>query len=105
MKHFIQMECLASLAFRQLCHRDSGPSGNDSCDLILRHTLTNQAQILAPDLFLLCLQFLLKLRQLTVLQFSRFIQIVFLFRILDLAVYRLDFLSERRSTLDFSFSH
>ena len=71
MQFFIEMKRLISLALRQLCNRNSCPFGNDLCDLILRHILMYQTQILAHDTCFLFLQFFLKLRQFSVLQFSR----------------------------------
>ena len=93
------MKGLAALALCKLCHRNAGPFGHNSCNLILCHTLMNQAQIFLFNLLFLCLQLLLQLGQLSILKLCRLVQIVFLLGILDLAVYSLNLFTESREAV------
>ena len=49
-QHVIQMQGLTPLTLRQLRHRYPGPSGDNSGNLLVRHTLMHQTQILALHL-------------------------------------------------------
>jgi len=93
MKLIFKTEKFGSLTFRQLGYRNTGPSGNDTGDLIICNSLMYQASVTLFNLFLLNLQLLLKLRQLAVLQLCCFLQIVVLFRLLDLFIDILDLLT------------
>ena len=86
MEFFIEMKRLVSLTLIEFCNRDTGPSGDDPCDLILGHALVNKAQICILDLLLLFLQLFFKLREFAVLEFCCLIQVVLLLCVLDLAV-------------------
>ena len=88
------MERLASLALRQLGHRNAGPFRNNSCNLFIGDALMHQAHILALDARLLLFQLLLKLRQFSVLKFRRPVQVVGLLGCLDLAVNMLNLLAQ-----------
>ena len=94
MKLIVQMKGLISLALREFCNRDTGPAGDDPCDLVLGHALVNKAQICILDLLLLFLQLFFKLREFAVLEFCCLIQVVLLLCVLDLAVNCLDLLTD-----------
>ena len=99
MQHRVHIQDLASLAFIQLAYRNAGPSGNDPCNLFLCHTLVYQTQILILHFLFFSCQFFLQLRQLTVLQLCRFIQIIFLLSLSDIAVDLLDLLTQCGKTI------
>ena len=94
MKLVCQMERLIPLALVELCHRNSGPAGNDPCDLILGNGLMNQRQILAFDLLFLDLQLFLQLRQFAVTDPSGFFQFVVPLCDFRLAVQIIDLLTK-----------
>ena len=103
MKLLVQMQRLIPLAFRQLSHRNPRPPGNNTGNLILRHRLMHQRQILLMNRFLLLRQLLLKLRKLAVLQLRRLIQIIILLRRLNLLINILNFLTQLGETLHRGF--
>ena len=90
----VQMKGLVSLALRELCNRDTGPTGDDPCDLIFGNALMDKTQICVLYLLLLFLQLFFKLRKLTVLELCCLIQIIFLLCILDLTMDCLDLLTD-----------
>ena len=94
MKLIVQMKGLISLALREFCNWDTGPAGDDPCDLIFGNALVNKAQICILDLLLLFLQLFFKLRKLAVLELCCLIQIIFLLCILNLTMDCLDLLTD-----------
>ena len=89
----LKAQKLRSLALSQLGYRNTGPSGNDTCDLIICNCLMYQTSVTFFNLFFFNFQLLLKLRQLAVLQLGSFLQIVILFCFLDLFIDILDLLT------------
>ena len=90
MKLLIQVQGLAAFALGQLCHGDSGPAGDDPCDLILADTLMDQRKVFVLHLFLFRFQLLFQVRKLSVAQLGGLFQIAFPLCDLDLAVHRVD---------------
>ena len=90
-----QCQDLSTLSLCQLCYRNTGPAGNNPLDLFLSHTLMYQAHILFVHALFLDLQLLLQLRQLAILQFSCFIQIIITLCQLDLFIHCFDLLTQR----------
>ena len=93
MQLILKAQQFGSLTFCQLGYRNTGPSGNDTSNLIICDSLMYQASVTLFNLLLLNLQLLLKLRQLAVLQLCCFLQIVILFCFLDLFIDILDLLT------------
>ena len=93
MQLILKAQKLRSLALSQLGYRNAGPSGNDTCDLIICNCLMYQTSVAFFNLFFFNFQLLLKLRQLAVLQLGSFLQIVVLFCFLDLFIDILDLLT------------
>ena len=94
MEFFIQMQGLISLTLGQLCHRNAGPTGNDSGNLFVGHALMNQRQVFILNLLLLFLQLLLQLRQTSILKLCSLFQIIALLGSLDLTVHILDLFTD-----------
>ena len=90
MEFFIQMQGLISLTLSQLCHRNAGPTGNDSGNLFVCHALVDQRQVLILNLLLFFLQLLLQLWQTSILKLCSLFQIISLLGCLNLAVHILD---------------
>ena len=88
-----QCQDFSTLSLCQLCYRNTGPAGNNPLDLFLSHTLMYQAHILFVHALFLDLQ--LHLRQLAILQFSCFIQIIITLCQLDLFIHCFDLLTQR----------
>ena len=66
-KDIFQPQDLCLFSFRQFCHRNTGPSGNDSCNLFIGNTLMYQGEILIFHFLFLDLQLFLQFRQFAVL--------------------------------------
>ena len=94
MEFIIQMKGLISLALREFCNRDTGPAGDDPCDLIFGNAFMDKTQICVLYLLLLFLQLFFKLRKLAVLELCCLIQIIFLLCILNLTMDCLDLLTD-----------
>ena len=92
----IQMQDLATLTFRQFCNRNTGPSGNDPCDLFVGYTVMHQRQVFAFDLFFFDFQLFLKFRQFAVLQFCCLVQIIASLCLLDLFVHIFNLFTQHR---------
>ena len=45
-EHIVQMQQLLALALHQFLHRDTGPAGHDAGDLLVGHTVTQEAVLL-----------------------------------------------------------
>ena len=58
-KLIFQSKEFGSLAFCQSCYRNTGPSGNDPCDLIISNCLMNQTSVTFFDTLLFDFQLLL----------------------------------------------
>ena len=58
-KLIFQSEKFSSLAFCQSCYRNTGPSGNDPCDLIISNCLMNQTSVTFFDTLFFDFQLLL----------------------------------------------
>ena len=90
----LQVQGLGALALRQLADRDPRPAGDDAADLVLRHAVADQGQVVALQRVLLLLQFLAEGGQFTVLQLGRPVQVPVLLRDLDLPADRVDLLAD-----------
>ena len=93
------MKGFASLTLSKLCHRNTGPLGDDPGNLIFGNAFMHQAQILASDLLFLGSQLLLQLGKLSVLQLCGPVKVVFLLCVLNLPVHSLDLFAERRKLI------
>ena len=99
MEFFVQMEGFISLTLRQFCHRNTGPAGNDSCNLFICYAFMYQRQVFILNLLFLVLQLLLQLRQTAILKLCCFLQVIPLLGSLNLFVHILDLLTEFREIL------
>ena len=95
------MQQLLALALHQLLHGDAGPAGHDAGDLLVGHTVAQQAVFLlgGGDL-LFFFQLFLQLGQLAVFQLSGLVQIVFALCLFDGGVGLLDLLAQRLHLAD-----
>ncbi|CDC60577.1 putative uncharacterized protein [Clostridium sp. CAG:448] len=88
MQNLVQMQQLLTLSFHQLGNGNSGPAGNDLCNLLLVDVIT-QERILTVSVrscFFRLRQLFLEPRQDTVFQFRRLFQVVPALRLLDLRI-------------------
>ena len=94
MQQFVHMQGLAALTLGQFCNRNTGPLRNNPGNLILGDTLMYQTEILIFHFFFLFRQLFLQFRQLAVLEFSRFVEVIRLLRCLNLAIYMLNLFTQ-----------
>ena len=94
-EHIVQMQQLLALALHQLFHRDAGPAGHDPGDLLIGHTVTQEAVLLllVGQLFL-CFQLFLQLGQLAVFQLSSLVQVILTLGFLNGGIGLLDLLTQ-----------
>ena len=94
MQQFVHMQGLAALALSQFGNRNTGPLRNNPGNLILGDTLMYQTEILIFHFLFLFRQLFLQFRQLAVLEFSRFVEVIRLLRCLNLAIYMLNLFTQ-----------
>ena len=86
MQFILQTKKFRSLAFSQFRYRNTCPTGDNPCNLIICDSFMYQTAVTFFDLFFFDFQLLLSLRKFSVLQFCCFFQIVILFCFLDLFI-------------------
>ena len=99
-KRIIQVQGLLPLALVQLRYRNAGPLGDNPGNLVLGHALVHEVQILVLNLLLFLRQLPLQLRQTSVLELRRLVQVVGLLGGLNLAIDFLYLLTELRQVGD-----
>ena len=89
------MQQLLALTLHQLLHRDAGPAGHDAGDLLVGHTVTQEAVLLllVGQLFLR-FQLFLQLGQLAVFQLSSLVQVILTLGFLNGGIGLLDLLTQ-----------
>ena len=95
MQHFVEVQQLFPLAFEELGHRNAGPARHDLGDLLLGDVIAQQRVLLRRVLRLGFLERLLQLRQLSVLQLRRLVQVVRVFGRGDLVADGFDLFAQR----------
>ena len=87
----LERKYFCSFSLGKLSNRYSRPTRYNRSNLFLADTLMHKRKILALYFILLLLQLILKLRQLTILQLRRLIEVVILLCRLNLSIYLFDF--------------
>ncbi|CDC30491.1 putative uncharacterized protein [Faecalibacterium sp. CAG:82] len=89
------MQQLLALALHQLLHGDAGPAGHDAGDLLVGHTVTQQAVLfLLVGQLLFGFQLFLQLGQLAVFQLGGLVQVVLTLGFLNGGIGLLDLLAQ-----------
>ncbi len=100
MKLFIEMQGLVALRLRQLCHRNSGPAGDNRRNFIVGDLLMNQRLVLVLCLGLFRLHLLLQIRQRAVLQLRSLIVVALLLSDLDVVPDLINLLLQTANLVD-----
>ena len=94
MQFICKVKCLISLTLVQFCNRNTCPSGNDLCDLIICNGFMHKRKIFCLYLCLFLFQLFLQLWKTSILELCCLIQIVLSLSFLNLLVHLLDLLAD-----------
>ena len=94
MKLIFKTQKFCPLALSQTGNRDSCPSGNDLCDLIICHSLMHQSVVTFLCIAFLDLKLLLKSWKLSILKLCSLFQVIALLCLLYLLIHILDLLTK-----------